>query len=93
MAFGETMRHLREAAGLTQAGLASKAGLSLRTIQSWEQGRRAPVSPDFFKLAAALGVPCESFADEHIPAPKGKAAAEPPGEKAKRTTSRKQRGQ
>jgi transcriptional regulator with XRE-family HTH domain len=63
MTFSSTLRRLREKAQLTQAGLADRAGLSLRTIQSWEQGRRAPVSPDFFKLADALGVRADAFRD------------------------------
>ena len=62
MHFGELMSRLRQGAGLTQASLADRAGLSLRTVQSWEQGRRAPVSPDFFKLVAALGVSADAFA-------------------------------
>ena len=52
----------RAAAGLTQAALAEKARLSLRTVQAWEQGARSPVSPDFFALVRALGVPAEAFA-------------------------------
>src|SRR5262249_1405565 len=62
MQFGVLMSRLRQGAGLTQASLADRAGLSLRTVQSWEQGRRVPVSPDFFKLVAALGVPADAFA-------------------------------
>jgi transcriptional regulator with XRE-family HTH domain len=63
MNFGEVLNELREKAGLTQAALADKANVSLRTIQAWEQGRRSPVSPDFFKLVKALGATCEAFAD------------------------------
>jgi transcriptional regulator with XRE-family HTH domain len=63
MNFGQTLSKLREQAQLTQAALADKAGLSLRTVQAWEQGRRSPVSPDFFKLVKALGATCEAFAD------------------------------
>jgi transcriptional regulator with XRE-family HTH domain len=62
MNFGETLGKLREKTGLTQAALAEKAGLSLRTVQAWEQGRRSPVSSDFFRLVKALGVSCEAFA-------------------------------
>jgi transcriptional regulator with XRE-family HTH domain len=62
MQFGEKMKELREAKGLTQAALASSAGLSVRTLQSWEQNHRAPVSPDFFKLVRALGVSADVFA-------------------------------
>ena len=35
------LKEAREKAGLTQEGLAEKTGLSLRSIQNWEQGRRA----------------------------------------------------
>jgi transcriptional regulator with XRE-family HTH domain len=69
MTFGETLARLRQEAGLTQAALAKRSGLSLRTVQSWEQGRRSPVSPEFFKLARALGVSADAFA--------GIAAAKP----------------
>jgi transcriptional regulator with XRE-family HTH domain len=61
MDFGAVLKQFREKAGLTQVELANKAGLSLRTVQGWEQGRRSPVSPDFFKLADALGVSVNSF--------------------------------
>jgi transcriptional regulator with XRE-family HTH domain len=62
MHFGELLAGLRKEAGLTQVGLAGRAGLSSRTVQSWEQGRRAPVSPDFFRLVEALGVSADAFA-------------------------------
>ena len=62
MEFSEILRRLRERAGLTQSALAEKTGLSKRTIESWEQGRRAPVSPDFFTLVAALNVSADAFA-------------------------------
>jgi transcriptional regulator with XRE-family HTH domain len=61
MKFGDILKSMREEAGLTQTALAAKAGLSLRTIQGWEQGRRSPVSPDFFRLTRAMGTSCESF--------------------------------
>jgi transcriptional regulator with XRE-family HTH domain len=63
MNFAEIMRRLREDTGLTQAGLADRSGIPLRTIQGWEQGYRCPVSPAFFKLAKALGVDCAAFAN------------------------------
>jgi transcriptional regulator with XRE-family HTH domain len=72
MNFGEMLSKLRAQAQLTQAALADKAGLSLRTVQAWEQGRRSPVSPDFFKLVKALGAPCEAFADCDGAAGKGR---------------------
>ena len=84
MNFGGVLNELREKAGLTQAALADKANLSLRTIQAWEQGRRSPVSPDFFKLVKALGATCEAFADcEDAMAQRGKT------DKAKKGKSKK----
>lgn len=69
MTFGEQVRGLREGAGLTQAELAEKSGVSLRTIQGWEQGYRCPVSADFFRLAAALGVSADRFAEAFADVP------------------------
>ena len=60
--FGEILGRLRQEAGLTQKALADRAGLSPRTVQSWEQGRRAPVSSDFFRLVRALAVSADAFA-------------------------------
>ena len=64
MSFGEALRRLREKAGLTQAALADKSGIPIRTIQGWEQDYRSPVSGDFFKLSSALGVSADVFAKE-----------------------------
>jgi transcriptional regulator with XRE-family HTH domain len=61
--FGELLQALRHKAGLTQASLAQKAGVSLRNIQGWEINYRCPVSGDFFKLARALNVSADAFAD------------------------------
>jgi transcriptional regulator with XRE-family HTH domain len=73
MLFSDALKDARKRAGLTQDRLARDSGLSLRTIQSWEQGRRSPVSPDFFKLVKALGVSADDFAgiaeDEAPPEP------------------------
>jgi transcriptional regulator with XRE-family HTH domain len=63
MNFGQTLKQLREKAGLSQADLAARAGVRLPTVQSWEQGRRSPVSPDFFKVVRVLGVPADAFAE------------------------------
>lgn len=68
MSFGETLRRLREEAGLTQAALAERAAIPIRTIQGWEQNYRCPVSPDFFRLVKALGAPADAFAESVIPA-------------------------
>ena len=36
------IRGLRQRLGLSQSGFAQKFGINLRTLQEWEQGRRAP---------------------------------------------------
>jgi putative transcriptional regulator len=71
--FAEKLKQLRESAGLTQAGLAQKTGLSLGVVRDYEQGRKEPAMRSAFKLAEALGVSCEAFKDciaEEAPAPK-----------------------
>src|SRR5262245_7868874 len=55
MAFGPVLRRLRTAAGLSQEGLAERAGLSLRGISDLERGvRRAPHLTTVGMLADAL---------------------------------------
>jgi predicted ATPase/class 3 adenylate cyclase len=55
--FGEVLRHHRQAAGLTQAELAERAGLSWRGINDLERGvRRRPRRDTVALLATALGL-------------------------------------
>jgi transcriptional regulator with XRE-family HTH domain len=61
MSFSEKLQQLREQSGLSQAGLAEKSGLSLRSIQNWEQGHRNPSAKVILALARALDVPAETF--------------------------------
>jgi transcriptional regulator with XRE-family HTH domain len=61
--FGEKMKQLRTEAGLTQEALAQRAGLGIGAVRDYEQGRKGPSVPSLFKLAKALGVSCEAFAD------------------------------
>lgn len=49
---------IREAAGLSQSELALKSGVSLRTIQAYEQGTRSILLANYltlYKLALACG--------------------------------------
>lgn len=39
------VRELRERIKLTQSGFAELIGVSVRTLQNWEQGRREPEGP------------------------------------------------
>lgn len=50
------LKRMRKAAGLSQEGLARKAGLSLGYIARLEIGRHDPTVSTVRKLAKALGV-------------------------------------
>lgn len=39
------VKGLRERTGLTQADFSQMIGVSIRTLQNWEQGRREPEGP------------------------------------------------
>jgi transcriptional regulator with XRE-family HTH domain len=57
--FPKLLRQLREKAGLSQAGLAKKSGLSVRSIQNWEQGHRGPSAQGILALSQGLDVSAE----------------------------------
>jgi transcriptional regulator with XRE-family HTH domain len=59
--FGEMVRALRQAAGLSQAQLAEAAGIGLPTLKDYEGDRRSPSLEIAQKVAAALGVKVTAF--------------------------------
>lgn len=63
MSFGQHLRALREGAGLSRAELARKADVPASTLRGWESGRGMPGLPALLRLAQALGVPLERFAE------------------------------
>jgi transcriptional regulator with XRE-family HTH domain len=63
MSFGRHMRALRGKAGLSRAELARRAGVPVATLRNWEQDRGMPGLPALLRLAEALGVPVERFAE------------------------------
>lgn len=89
--FGEKLKHLRKAAGLSQDQLSKGSGINLRTIHTYEYGQRAPSAENLFKLSEALGADCSVFKDcvferEMQPAPaEEKAKAKPKGKGRKST--------
>jgi transcriptional regulator with XRE-family HTH domain len=50
-------------AGLTRAELARRAGVPVSTLRNWEADRGFPGLPAALRLAQALGVPVEWFAE------------------------------
>lgn len=63
MQFKDLLRQLREEAGLTQQQLAEKANLPIGSLRSHEQGQRLPSWAAVVKLAKALGVATDKFAE------------------------------
>ena len=56
MKFGEKVRELRKKCGMTQAELAKKAGLGLKTITNYEGGSTYPQNREVYAtLAEILG--------------------------------------
>ena len=53
---GENMRKARKMAGLTQVELADMAGVSIGSIQGYEQERYIPKGVNLRKIASALGI-------------------------------------
>jgi len=58
---GQRLQRLRRAASLTQAGLAERAGVPLKSILNWEQDRRQPRLDAVVDLARHLGVSLEEL--------------------------------
>jgi DNA-binding XRE family transcriptional regulator len=62
--FGDRLKTLREAAGLSQEALARAAGISTSAVAKLEQKRVEPSWPTVLELAKALGVGVEAFTTE-----------------------------
>ena len=56
----EDIKKIREKLHLSQMGLSSLMGVSIRTLQEWEQGRRKPTGPAYALLRIARDHP-EAF--------------------------------
>src|SRR4051794_4890690 len=76
--FGRRLKELREAAGLTQDGLAEGAGLYKFSVAKLEQGIREPTWSTVLALAKVLGVSVAAFVTEEDTA--GTAPAVPRAE-------------
>ncbi len=56
----DDVRAIRERMNLSQSAFAALLGVSLRTLQDWEQGRRKPTGPAYALLRVATRHP-EAF--------------------------------
>jgi transcriptional regulator with XRE-family HTH domain len=79
--FAETLKALREKAGLSQSVLAERSGVGVSTIRQFEYGRREPTYGTLVKLAQGLGVSLAAFDTNR--------GQSPPPAKAKRARKRK----
>jgi transcriptional regulator with XRE-family HTH domain len=86
---GQRIARLREAAGLTQKGLAERAGLPFTSLRNWEQDAREPLASAVGKLAVALGVSADVLLGTAplTEAPAGQATTRKPGPGRPRKTT------
>jgi transcriptional regulator with XRE-family HTH domain len=82
MSVGQHLRRLRETAGLSRAELARRATVPAGAVRNWEGDRGFPDLPAGRRLAAALGVPAERFA-EGVDDPAAEPALEIPHRRQK----------
>jgi transcriptional regulator with XRE-family HTH domain len=64
---GLRFKQLRESARLSQAALAKRCGIPLRSYQQWEQGRRTPLLDAAVKLADALEITMDELVGRQAP--------------------------
>ncbi|MET7394226.1 helix-turn-helix transcriptional regulator [Dactylosporangium sp. NPDC005572] len=76
MAFGQQLKHHRQAAGLTQHELGERAGHNRSHIGDLESGRFVPTLSTAYLLACALDIPLSRLAPDGLwPAPPPPAVA------------------
>ena len=64
-AYQVNVKHIRETTGLSQEKFAAMIGVSVRTIQNWEQGRRQPHGPSLALLKIFKGDPVSAVKALH----------------------------
>ena len=65
-AFGQTLRHYRGRAGLTQEALAARIGSVSSYIRFLEHGQKVPTINTFHLLCVALSVDPHEFMAEYL---------------------------
>jgi transcriptional regulator with XRE-family HTH domain len=63
MRFAEKLQKLRKAKGMTRPELAEASGVPLASIHEYIGERRRPTFRAVVKIARALGVTCDAFAN------------------------------
>lgn len=66
-AFGSRLQRLRAQAGLNQAQVADRMGVSAPAVSGWEKGRARPKHSRMAALAAILGVPTSELLGDSAP--------------------------
>lgn len=66
-AFGVRLQQLRTSAGLNQAEVAERIGVSAASVSSWEKGSARPQHDHMEKLAAILGVEISDLLEDDPP--------------------------
>lgn len=66
MSVGKRLRAAREAAGMTQAEVAKRLGVSESSIRLYELGKRQPNDEILERIAAAVGVDPQAFVEIEI---------------------------
>lgn len=69
VAFGQRLRELREAAGLSQSALGEAAGMTYQNVARFERGLRSPSWESLLRLASALNVGLDAFQPDGFPGP------------------------
>ena len=77
-AFGQRIRELRQAAGMTQDDLSERCGLFRTYMSRIETGKANPTLSMIHALAGSLGVPVTALFEKAAPAKKAAPAAPRP---------------
>jgi transcriptional regulator with XRE-family HTH domain len=91
--FAARLKELREQAGLTQKGLAEKAGMALSGVNKLEQGVNKPSWESVVALTEALGVDCRAFLEPAGDIPEARRGRPPkPRQLGKQPAPKRPRG-
>jgi ribosome-binding protein aMBF1 (putative translation factor) len=75
--FARRLLHYRRTKGLSRPGLSELSGVSVRTLEGWEQARREPGAFDLSRVAAVLGIAVEQLVSDAFPDPPAEPSAGP----------------